>query len=56
MPVRQQRQVSTKAVTRAGYNCSTPEAVTFVPHRLYITRGDERIASGRDSSPNGSLG
>ena len=28
MPVRKQRQVSTKAVTRAGYYCSTPEAVT----------------------------
>ncbi len=28
MPVRQQRQVSTKAVTRAGYDCSTPIPAT----------------------------
>jgi hypothetical protein len=31
MPVRKQRQVSTKAVTRVGYYCSTRQAATATP-------------------------
>ena len=31
MPVREQRQVSTKVVTRAGYNCSVTAAPVAAP-------------------------
>jgi hypothetical protein len=44
MPARQQRQVSTKVVTRAGYDCSTPEAVT--QSRLLVRWTSRRVAGG----------
>jgi hypothetical protein len=39
MPVRQPRQVSTKAVTKAGYDCFTPQGVTPARLPLRAERG-----------------
>jgi hypothetical protein len=57
MPVRKQRQVSTKAVTRPGYYCSTPEAEVWDrwPQRRQ-TRSAPPAPDSGESWPSLALG
>jgi hypothetical protein len=48
MPARQQRQVSIKAVARAGYDCSTPDAVASVA--LLLLDQSDTLLMGRSGA------